>query len=792
MSDLPLNSATAVRCSRCRMELLPADRFCSECGANVNNCRRCGAGLMAGNRACPDCGAAVDPGAITANLSGGSPGADATTDAEWQEIFERVQAATIGELHFIQPLGRGGMAAVYLAEEIALGRKVAVKLILPHLMTDERMVRRFREEARTVASLRHASIVRVYAVREAAGIHFFTMDYIEGRPLDAILDVAGRLPIPVVRSILAQVASALGQAHRQGIVHRDIKPSNILIDMDGNAFVSDFGIAKTTSTAGKGKTLTQLGAVVGTPAYISPEQCLGQPVTPASDQYALGIVAYELLTGRPPFEGKTDFAMMRAHTDDAPPPMTEFRCEAPEALERAVRRMLAKGPDDRFASMAEAKDALEAVVLRDDSPLRASFAELAAPAPAPPPIHTPAPPSKSDVADAQRVEINSRPLMPERPIERTAEKKGFASATNLPSLEQTPDPPRAPSVAKSEAPAPRTPRVDEPPARQEPRPDVRLPARRDVTSPTHSAARRRPPGLGRAPGVPSLPDRIEGYARTLNVRNVALGIVGLFVVAIAAAFLLRRSPPPRGSSLSVLDNLAIPIEVSCGPFALPERLPETDLGRKTGDATIPKIILAIGANEEYLLNGERVARAALASRLKDLYEPRPNKELFLVRLTGSMATHEHVGDAIVSDLVYPLTVAQETKLSALICRPDDILDVSKPPSNFVAPLPVRAPDQLYLDVQVERAVELIPGTANLTYPDMLRSANVEGEVLAQFVVNARGRFEVGSLKVLKSSHDLFSVSVRNALPMMRFRPAELGGKKVRQLVQQPFDFTLTK
>ena len=382
MSETPSSRAAVAACSRCGEGLVPDDRFCGGCGARVNGCRNCGNVLVAGNRNCPQCGVAVDPAKVTSQLS--KPGLSPTAETEWAEILAKVQAATIGELHFIKQLGRGGMAAVYLAEDIRLRRKVAVKLILPELMSDERMVRRFQEEASTVANMNHASIVQVFAVREAAGVHFFTMRYIEGRSLESVLEASGALPIPVVRSVLAQVASALGYAHRQGVFHRDVKPANILIDGEGNAFVTDFGIAKASKSTTQSKTLTQFGAVVGTPAYISPEQCLSRPVSGASDQYSLGVVAYEMVAGHPPFQDQNSFALMRCHTDEAVPPLRAQRSACPADLEEAIFTMLSKKPEDRFGSMAEASAALSAQVLPEDNPLRLAFAELAAPDPLPP------------------------------------------------------------------------------------------------------------------------------------------------------------------------------------------------------------------------------------------------------------------------------------------------------------------------------------------------------------------------------------------------------------------------
>ena len=264
------------------------------------------------------------------------------------------------------------MAAVFLAHEISLDRKVAIKVMSPGLLMGDGMIERFKREAITIAHLNHPNIVSCYSVRQAEGLHFFVMRYIRGRSLEQVIHGAGRLPLPIVRSILCQVGSALTYAHRSRVVHRDIKPANILIDEDGNAVVTDFGIAKVAELPGQ----THTGALVGTPAYMSPEQCSGAEVSGASDQYALGAVAYEMVTGVPPFTGST-LTVMQAQVEDTPPPIRDRVPECPPELEAAILRMLAKDPADRFPSMAEAKAALGATPLMEDDPLLAELCRLA-------------------------------------------------------------------------------------------------------------------------------------------------------------------------------------------------------------------------------------------------------------------------------------------------------------------------------------------------------------------------------------------------------------------------------
>ncbi len=340
--------ATTTTCLNCGEYVRLADRFCSRCGTE----------LTLGTHA-------------TALLSDGVlPGDD--PESPWIEVLHRLRRATLGEFEVGRELGRGGMAAVFLAHEIALDRKVAIKVMSPGLLMGDGMIERFKREAITIAHLNHPNIVSCYSVRQAEGLHFFVMRYIRGRSLEQLIHSAARIPAPIVRSILCQVGSALTYAHRSRVVHRDIKPANILVDIDGSAVVTDFGIAKVAELPGH----THTGALVGTPSYMSPEQCSGAEVSGASDQYSLGAVAYEMVTGAPPFTGST-LTVMQAQVEEAPPPIRDRVPECPPELEAAILRMLAKDPADRFPSMAEAKVALGATPLLEDDPLLAELSRLA-------------------------------------------------------------------------------------------------------------------------------------------------------------------------------------------------------------------------------------------------------------------------------------------------------------------------------------------------------------------------------------------------------------------------------
>jgi serine/threonine-protein kinase len=310
--------------------------------------------IYAGDRFCGACGHSVE-------------------DATWTPVIERLRDALASEFDIEGELGRGGMSAVFRARELALNRRVAIKVMAPGLLVSDGMVDRFRQEAITVANLQHANIVAVYSVRTIGDLHLFVMQYVPGRSLDRILRDDGRLSLVAVRAIVYHVASALDYAHRRGVIHRDVKPANILLDGDGDPVVTDFGIAKVAETPG----YTRVGMIVGTPTYMSPEQCTGQDVGPPSDQYALGIVAYEMLAGKPPFSGN-GMAMLRAHTEDAPPPLRSHRPDLPDMIDAAVMRMLAKKPADRFPDLAAAIEAIDAHPLGALGPVRAEMSALAA------------------------------------------------------------------------------------------------------------------------------------------------------------------------------------------------------------------------------------------------------------------------------------------------------------------------------------------------------------------------------------------------------------------------------
>lgn len=264
------------------------------------------------------------------------------------QLQAQLQALVGGELLIERELGRGGMAAVFLGFDPALQRRVAIKLLLPEAIHDVSVVERFLREGRTIATLDHAHIVRVLSVRSSQGTSAIVMQYVDGQSLDVVLEQKGRLSIEAAGLILSQVASGLQHAHDRGVVHRDVKPANVLIDRDGRAIVTDFGIARRDD----GSTPTKTGLVLGTVDYMSPEQRSGERVSPATDQYALGVMAFELLTGRLPFIGNIGQTTY-GHMTQPPPLLQSVRPELPDAMEALVQRMLAKAPEDRWPSLNE-------------------------------------------------------------------------------------------------------------------------------------------------------------------------------------------------------------------------------------------------------------------------------------------------------------------------------------------------------------------------------------------------------------------------------------------------------
>jgi serine/threonine protein kinase len=322
-----MTTATSV-CPRCRNAIAAGTKFCANCGNDITG---------------------VFGGSNPAMLGTIAVEADPNVDVLGQLLSE----ASLGEYDVYGELGRGGMAAVYLALDLALNRKVAIKTMLPELVSREGMVERFKREAQTAAALSHPHIIQIFTVRQSKSLVYFVMKFIEGRSLESVITDKGQIPVPMAHTILTQVGAALDYAHRKKVIHRDIKPANIMIDEDGWAIVTDFGIAKVQEA----QNLTATGTAIGTPHYMSPEQFHNKAVTGLSDQYSLGVVAYEMLAGKKPFDGQTYAEVITQHLFEPPPDLRQVRPDLPQHVVDAVNRMMAKKPEDRWPDLDSAMHA---------------------------------------------------------------------------------------------------------------------------------------------------------------------------------------------------------------------------------------------------------------------------------------------------------------------------------------------------------------------------------------------------------------------------------------------------
>ena len=259
-----------------------------------------------------------------------------------------------GRYRILRKLGSGGMANVYLAEDEVLGRRVAIKILNDRHAGDDQFVERFRREAKNAASLSHPNIVSIYDRGEAEGTYYIAMEVIEGRSLKELILTRGPLPIAQAVAYTLEMLEALRFAHRHGIIHRDIKPHNILIGE--RLKVTDFGIARAGASQ-----MTEAGSIMGTAQYLSPEQARGAPVTASSDLYSVGIVLYEMLTGKVPFTGDSAIEIAMKHLNELPKPPSKIRPEVSEELDQVVLRALAKAPEDRYQTAEDFAEDLHRV-----------------------------------------------------------------------------------------------------------------------------------------------------------------------------------------------------------------------------------------------------------------------------------------------------------------------------------------------------------------------------------------------------------------------------------------------
>jgi hypothetical protein len=319
-----------------------AARFCFICGREVD-------------------GAAADPW-LEEGLAGGS----------FAELQARLAHTLEGRYRVREILGAGGMGVVFLADDLGLGRAVAIKVLPSEVSGDATVVSRFRREAKTAARLDHPGIIPIYRVESEGGLDYFIMKYVPGRSLEAVLRDESALSIPFATRILREASAALAHAHRHGVVHRDVKPANIMLDADERVVLTDFGISHASTAAAEDATteprLTEVGTAIGTPQYMAPEQAVGQAVDGRADQYALAIVGFEMLAGRVPFDDETPHAIIHRQISEAPPDLSTLRPDAPRHVVATIGRGLRKSPSSRFATMEEFALALDDASMATFSP----------------------------------------------------------------------------------------------------------------------------------------------------------------------------------------------------------------------------------------------------------------------------------------------------------------------------------------------------------------------------------------------------------------------------------------
>ena len=277
----------------------------------------------------------------------------------------------IGELvsnryRIVREIGSGGMAWVYLTEDIRDGRLVAIKILYPQFSADMSYIQRFTREAKVAISLSDPHVVRVLDYGADKDIHYLVMEYIEGRDLKEEIRERGPLPYRQALEICRQVTLALEHAYRYGIIHRDIKPQNLMITADGTVKVLDFGLARARDLP----SLTQSG-FVGSPYYISPEQAMGEKADIRSDIYSLGIVLYEMLSGTPPYDAETAWSIISQHIAGELPPLQINRASMPQTVEHLIAKMAARRPDDRFQTPAALRETIEAILAERELPMEA-------------------------------------------------------------------------------------------------------------------------------------------------------------------------------------------------------------------------------------------------------------------------------------------------------------------------------------------------------------------------------------------------------------------------------------
>lgn len=326
----------SIECPECHFENTSDSKFCKECGTLLGSVRE---------PAPTDAG----PDPRSGRPSGDIPDLTETMETPKEELTTGSTFAA--RYQIIEELGKGGMGRVYKAHDTKIKEKIALKLIKPEIAKDKKTIERFSNELRLARKIRHKNVCGMFDLGEEKGTHYITMEFVPGEDLRSSIRRFGQLPIGKSISIAKQICEGLSEAHRLGVIHRDLKSNNIMIDKEGNVRIMDFGIARSLEAKG----ITGSGVMIGTPEYMSPEQVEGKETDQRSDIYSLGVILYEMVTGRVPFEGDTPFAIGVKHKSEIPRNPQESNAQIPEDLSRVILKCLEKDKDKRFQSAGEVR-----------------------------------------------------------------------------------------------------------------------------------------------------------------------------------------------------------------------------------------------------------------------------------------------------------------------------------------------------------------------------------------------------------------------------------------------------